>query len=158
MITARLLPHKFKKIGWIILIPATVSGLLLTWGQFDVSWAHARVFALLSDESFSHYQRFTFIHTDVTNTVVGILFITGAILVMFSRERQEDEFIARTRLTSLLWSVLVSYCLLLFAFIFVYGSAFLTIMVYNMFTIMIIFIVRFNYIMYKARKLLRYEK
>ena len=89
---------------------------------------------------------------------VNVLFIIGAMLVSFSKEKNEDEYIAGLRLSSLLWAVFVSYVLLLAAFLLVYGSPFLDVMVYNMFTILIIFITRFNYLMYKNSKTATDEK
>jgi len=78
--------------------------------------------------------------------------------VSFSKEKNEDEFIAEIRLSSLLWAVCVSYTLLLVAFLFVYGSPFFEVMIYNMFTVLIIFIVRFNYILYKNTRTVSDEK
>ena len=76
----------------------------------------------------------------------------------FSKEKNEDEFITEIRLSSLLWAVCVSYTLLLVAFLFVYGSPFFEVMIYNMFTVLIIFIVRFNYILYKNTRTVSDEK
>jgi hypothetical protein len=158
-----LLPHRYKKIGWIILIPAAVIGIILLIGDFETEWLTTRVFAFFSDEIRSGEfeigkSTFAFIDADITNTVVGVLFLAGALLTAFSRERQEDEYIEKIRLSSLLWAVWVNYLLLLLAFIFVYGFAFLNVMIYNMFTILIIFIARFNYILYQNRKGVADEK
>jgi hypothetical protein len=157
MTQSLLLPHRFKKIGWLILVPATILGIILAIGDFDTDWFSTRVFAFFSDEIKSGQfaeggKLFSFIHTNVTNTIVGVLFLIGALLTAFSREKQEDEYIEKLRLSSLLWAVWVNYILLLLAFIFVYGFAFLNVMIYNMFTILIIFIARFNYILYQNRK------
>jgi uncharacterized membrane protein len=73
-------------------------------------------------------------------------------MVGFSKEKNEDEFITNLRQSSLYWAVIVNYILLLFAFVFLYGIAFLNVMLYNMFTILIIFIVRFNYVLYRTSK------
>ena len=98
------------------------------------------------------------ITTDVTNTLVGLLFIVGGMMVSFSKEKREDEFIANLRLTSLMWSVWVNYALLLLSLIFVWGLAFFNVMVYNMFTILIIFIIRFNYLLYRSTKSMADDK
>ena len=163
MTQALLLPHRYKKIGWMILIPATLMGIILIIGDFETQWFSTRVFAIFSDEIKSGQfveggKVFSFIHTNITNTVVGVLFLVGALLTAFSREKQEDEYIDKLRLSSLLWAVWVNYLLLLLAFIFVYGFAFLNVMIYNMFTILIIFIARFNYILYQNRKGVADEK
>jgi hypothetical protein len=148
----KLLPHKYKKVGWIILIPATILGIILMFKGFESMSLNAKVFAIYNNEIFGKSQSFSFIHTNITNTIVGILFIVGALLVGFSKEKNEDEFITNLRLSSLLWAVFVNYILLLIAFAFIYGTVFLSVMVYNMFTVLIIFIVRFNYVLYRNSK------
>lgn len=153
-----LLPNKYKKIGWFILVPATLLGLALVYYDFEAEWISAPMFSIVTDGTGLQYSFFSVNNTNVTNTVIGSLFIIGAMLVGFSKEKQEDEFIAELRLSSLLWAVFVSYLLLLLAFIFVYGIPFLNVMVYNMFTVLIIFIVRFNYLMFKFAKRVPDEK
>lgn len=158
MPTKLLLPNRYKKIGWFILIPSTIAGLVLRYYDFDANWMHARVFAIASDGFLTNAKYFGLADMNITNTVVGSLFIIGAMLVSFSKEKNEDEFIAELRLSSLLWAVCVSYLLLLVAFLFVYGTPFLDVMVYNMFTVLIIFIVRFNFILYRNTKAVSDEK
>jgi hypothetical protein len=119
---------------------------------------HAKVFAVANDAEFGHYKYFSLSYTNITNTVIGVCFILGAMLVSFSKEKYEDEFIAEVRLSSLLWAVFVSYMLLLISFLFVYGTPFLDVMVYNMFTVLIIFIVKFNYSLYQNAKTVSDEK
>ena len=153
-----LLPNKFKIIGWFILIPTIIAGAFLTFTGFDSITLNAKVFALLNTEFMSETTYFQFIKTDITQTLVGVLFLIGGLLVSFSKEKIEDEYIAKLRLSSLLWAVGVNYILLLLCFVFVYGTGFLTVMVYNMFTVLIIFIIRFNYLLLKNAKMASYEK
>ncbi len=145
-------------IGWCLLIPAAVLGIILIFTDFEGMPLNAKVFAIFNEDILGKNRSFSFIETNVTNTVAGVLFIAGAIFVGFSREKREDEFIANLRLSSLLWAVFVNYILLLFSFIFVYGTVFLNVMIYNMFTVLIIFIARFNYILYKNSKSVPDEK
>jgi hypothetical protein len=153
-----LLPNRFKRVGWFILIPATIAGIIVSLTGYEAMALNARVFAFWNEGFLSDEENFTFITTNVTNTLIGILFIAGALFVCFSKEKREDEFIANLRLTSLMWSVWVNYAFLLLAFLFVYGIAFFNVMVYNMFTILIIFIIRFNYLLYKSSKTVTDEK
>lgn len=152
MSNSLLLPNKFKKIGWILLVPSFVVGLYLTIIGFEPKWLNGKMLSIFPTLSNGKY--FTVIDVNFMNTIVGVLFIVGGLLVSFSKEKNEDEFIAKIRLSSLLWSVLLNYVLLLFAFVFVYDTAFLNVMIYNMFTVLIIFIVRFNYILIKNSKFL----
>jgi ABC-type Fe3+-siderophore transport system permease subunit len=112
----------------------------------------------MNEELLENTTYFSIISKNVVPTAIGVLFIIGALLVSFSKEKLEDEFIAEIRQSSLLWAVLVNYILLLLAFVFIYGLAFMNVMIYNMFTILIIFIIRFNYILYKSSKEMPNEK
>ena len=152
MSTQLLLPNKFKKIGWFIFIPAFIAGLILCITDYQAAWLQTKVFAIVNEEILGKSQYFSFIKTNITNTLVGVLFIVGAMLVSFSKEKTEDEYITNLRLKSLQWSLLANNLLLFFAFLFVYGTTFLSIMIYNMFTMVIIFIIRFNYILYNNTK------
>lgn len=161
MKTKLLLPNQFKKVGWIILIPSTLLGLYVIISDNTFDFLNVRVFTIYN-KSFlfdsSETVRFGFIGHNLTNTVAGILFIVGAMFVAFSREKSEDEFIAKIRLESLLWATYINYAILLFCFLFFYEYEFLYVMIFNMFTILIIFIIRFYYMLHRAKKSLSHEK
>ena len=108
-----LLPNKFKNIGWFILIPVSIVGVYLSLTGFESVELNSKVFAVINEEFLGKSEYFSFIKTDITQTLVGDLFLIGALLVSFSREKIEDEYIAKLRLSSLLWAVLVNYILLL---------------------------------------------
>jgi Ca2+-dependent lipid-binding protein len=86
------------------------------------------------------------------------MLILGLAFVAFSRERSEDEFIARIRLESLLRATYLNYGILLLTIVFMYGSAFFMVLVFNMFTILVFFIVHFNLALAKARRNLRTDE
>ncbi len=153
-----LLSNKFKKIGWILLIPSAILGIYLSILNFEPEWLNSKVFALIYSEPFGRWQFFRIIEVNLTNTLTGVLFIIGGVLVGFSKLKREDESFSRIRLSSLLWAVWVNYLLLLIAFLFIYGTAFLTIMIYNMFTFLILFIGRFYFMLYKKNMHLPPEK
>jgi hypothetical protein len=153
-----LLPNKYKRAGWILLVPSFVLGVYLAASGFEPDWLNARMLALFPGGIFSERKLFGFTNVNLLNTIVGVLFIAGALLVGFTKEKTEDEFIYKLRLSSLLWAVLVNYSLLIIAFIFIYDTAFLNVMIYNMFTVLLLFIVRFNYILYKNSKTVTGEK
>lgn len=153
-----LLPNKYKTLGWILLIPSALIGLYLIITGFEPTLVRGKTFAVLSEGIFGARNTFSVIETDLTSTIVGTLFLAGALLVAFSRQKQEDEYIARIRMTSLLWAVLVNYVLLLLAFLLVYGLPFMSVMMYNMFTVLIIFIARFHFILYQNAKASTDEK
>ncbi len=158
MKTHLLISHKYKKVGWVILIPAAIMGLLMLIFGFDRFSITAPAFAIYSDAIFEDDKYFQIIQNDILPTLIGIMFLVGALLVCFSKEKNEDEFISGLRLSSLLWAVLINYVLLILAFLFIYGIPFLSVMLYNMFTVLIIFIARFNYLLYRNSKSLADEE
>jgi len=150
-----LLPNKYKKIGWIIFIPALILGVIQLFFEFSPSWLTISLPHFFTERA---GKPFHFMEINLLNTIVGVFLIIGGLLVGFSKERNEDEFIEKIRLSSLLWAVWVNYLLLLLAFLFVYDFAFITVMIYNMFTVLLIFILRFNFILYKNTKSLLNDK
>lgn len=158
MKTKLLLPNKFKTPGWIMLIPTTLFGLYIIFSDFEFDFLDSRVFAFFSDEILGDSVTMGFIHTNLTYTITGIIFIISAFFVAFSREKTEDEFIARIRLESLLWATYINYGILLFCFLFFYDFGFFYVMIINMFTILVIFIIRFQYLLHRAKKSLSHEK
>ena len=149
-----LLPNRYKRIGWFIFIPSFFFGISILFFGFQPSWFEGKMVSLFPGEKII----IGLINVNLANTVIGVLFIAGALLVGFTKEKNEDEFISKIRLSSLLWAVLVNYILLIVAFVFIYETAFLNVMIYNMFTVLIIFILRFNYILYKSSKSVSDEK
>ncbi|MCO6497823.1 MAG: hypothetical protein J5I50_09195 [Chitinophagaceae bacterium] len=151
----KLLPHRFKAIGWIVLIPSALIGLLILSQQdgFLNLSIPGKIFAVVNNDIFEDPQYFTIIKTDLLATLLGALVTLGALIVAFSAEKEEDEFIAALRLSSFQWAVLVSYGILLFCFLFIFGLAFFTAMAINMFTVIFLFIIRFNYLLYKNKHL-----
>jgi small-conductance mechanosensitive channel len=158
MKTKLLLPNKFKTPGWIMLIPTTLFGLYIIFSGFEFDFLDAKVFTFYSNEILGESVTMGFVKTNLTLTVTGILFIISAFFVAFSREKTEDEFIARIRLESLLWATYINYGILLFCFLFFYDFGFFYVMIFNMFTILVIFIIRFQYLLHRAKKSLSHEK
>lgn len=159
MLKQILLPNRFKLVGWILLVPSAILGFLLMLSDLESRLKiNSKVFALYNDEIMGSERHTGIISTDITNTLVGVCFILGAMMVGFSKEKNEDEYVANLRLSSLMWAVWVNYVLLLLSFIFIYGMAFFNVMIYNMFTVLIIFIGRFNIILLKNKMISTDEK
>ena len=129
METRFLLPSKFKKIGWIILIPSSILGLLKIFSGFELESLDLKMFTICSGMP-SPFFRFGFDKVNLTGTIIGVLFILGAVMVAFSREKVEDEFISKRRLESFLWATYINYAILLFCFLFFYGTCFLYVMIF----------------------------
>ena len=91
-------------------------------------------------------------NNNLTDEIALTGIIISLLLIAFAREKEEDEFIHLTRLESWQFAVLVNFVLLLVAIWALYGFAFLNVMVYNMLTILVIFIIRFQWMVYRNKK------
>lgn len=156
-----LLSNQFKRIGWILFIPSVILGLLFVIFQFEPKFLEIKVFALL-ESSLAPWDAghgFCVItQTNAIDEIIGILLIVSSFFIAFSKEKTEDEFISKIRLESLLWATYVNYAILIITILFVYGGSFFWVLVFNIFTILLFFIIRFNLVIRKTRKLAKDEK
>jgi len=142
-----LFPYQYKKIGWLILIPTAILGLLELMFEFEPAFLTFEFPASIGGMPFSKTNT-----NNILNEILGVLVIISALMVAFSKEKLEDEYISKIRLESLVWAVYLNYGILLVGIIFIYGLDFFWVMVLNMFTVLLFFIVRFNWQISKFRK------
>lgn len=151
-----LLPHRFKAIGWCLIALGLIGHLGNSIWHIEIPFW---VFDVHRGSFFTHGEPGPGIAVhDISLSLIGILAIVGALMVGYSREKEEDEFIARLRLTSLQWAVLVNQLLLIVGILVVWDMDFLVVMLYNIVTVPLIFIVRFNYLLFRYAKQARHEK
>ena len=153
METRFLLLNRFKKFGWVFLCLA-----LLLWIYSSVveniSWLNLPVFCIYCDRPFANesLRFFGIIQDNFALELICLLFITGSLLVAFSKVKQEDEFILKIRLESLVWATYLNFFVLVGALLFVYGGLFLEILFVNFFTFLFLFIIRFHWVYYQAQR------
>ncbi len=136
-----LLPNKYKWIGIILLIPSLVLGAFYRFANFE--------FDFLEIEK--SQKEFLDKHFNLTDELALTGIIVALLFIAFAREKQEDEYINTIRLESLQWAVLINYILLLVATWLIHGFAYIDVMMYNMLTVLIIFIIRFHVVLRKNR-------
>ena len=147
-----LLPARFKKLGWFLFIPSVILGFLTVLNDWEPSFLDIKVPALFIDEFIGENKLAEIVTNNVLNEILGALVIVSGLIVAFSKEKEEDEFIASIRLRSLVWATYFNYFVLLFAVLFIYELSFAWVMIFNMFTILLFFIVRFNFSLLKLQK------
>lgn len=158
MKTNFLLAHRFKRIGWLLFIPGVILGILVMFFDFEPELLNINQFAIWSDGFIDKSHYFYLTKNNVLNELTGVLLIVGALFIAMSKEKYEDEYISKIRLESLVWAVYINYALLLLAMLFVFEGAFFTIMVFNIFTILIFFIIRYNWMLHKLKSGSQYEE
>jgi hypothetical protein len=152
----QLLPHRYKRAGWVLLVPSILLGLYtLLINDFE-SELTIRTFGWFGGSILGGQSKpaIRWDKIDLLHNVVSILFLIGGMLVLFSREKKEDEYIDQLRLRSFQAAVFINYILLFFCILFIHGFSFLNVMISQLFTVMIIYIVRFHYLLYKTSKII----
>ena len=144
MKTLFLFPHKWKKVGWILLFPFLILGIMNVHYEFEFDW--------LDVDMERSYGLFKTEVENFTNELAAIGVLAALGLIAFSKMRVEDEYLMKICLDSLLISIYLHYVLIFLAILFLYNEDFFFVMIYNLYTPLILFIVVFHY------KILRHEK
>ena len=147
-----LFPHRFKRIGLLILIPSAILGLYMIFSEWQPDFLTMQVPAFFVSEIFGEHRFISMVENNIVDEILGVLVIIGSLLVAFSKEKDEDELIGNIRLESLVWATYVNYGILLLALILLYDMSFYWVMLLNMFTILIFFIIRFHWMMMKFKQ------
>jgi len=131
-----LFPHIFQPIGWIIFVPSLIMGALIYLGVLSFA--------------------------GITETVVNdfvIIFITlGALFIVCSKERIEDEMTKSIRLASLLNSIYAYVALLVCCTILINGIAFLGFAIFNLVLLPILFVCNFRLEMHRYNNMCEDEE
>jgi hypothetical protein len=138
-----LLPYRFKWIGLVLLIPFLIIGILNRYNGLEFSFL--TVYSAKKD-FLTPVQNLTD-ELALSGSIISLLFIA------FAREKNEDEFIYHNRLESWECAVLINFILLLLASWIFYNEAFIDVMMYNLLTPLIIFVVRFHWVLFRNKQL-----
>lgn len=151
MKTNYLLPNKFKTIGWILFIIGIIGGIFIYLSDYESDALTVNVLSVYN-ESFLGSEKgfFQIIENSILDELIALAIIVGGLLVGFSKEKVEDEFIYKLRKDSLVWAIIFNYSVLILTIIFVYDLAFFDVLVFNMFTPLLFFIFRFNFLKHKS--------
>tara|TARA_R110002049_G_scaffold123874_1_gene279203 strand:+ start:3728 stop:4201 length:474 start_codon:yes stop_codon:yes gene_type:complete len=153
MQTNYLLPHKYKIWGWVLFIIGIIYGLVIAYSGYDYEPIQMKVLSILNEGLMdgNDLQLFKIIETGISSELASIAIIVGGLIVGFSKEKIEDEFIYKLRKDSLVWAIIFNYFVLILTIIFIYNLTFFHVLVYNMFTPLLFFIFRFNFLKLKSR-------
>ena len=143
MKTKLLLPYSVKRIGYILVWPFLALGIAYLGWDFSFPWLnyHSGKPGLNLDTN-----------SNFTDELAAIGLIISLFLIAFSKEKVEDEAISFFRQEALHWAVYANYLVLVLAILFCYGGLFFTVMSVNLFTVLMIFILRFRYVLYQHNK------
>ena len=152
-----LFPSFCKKAGLGMFVPFAVAGVCMLGSWWNLEWS-LPVFALAADPLGASGGSFVTVHTDVFPTLVIFGLVVSLLMICFSREKDEDEYVAQLRCRTLVVSVMASYVCLLVGNLFIYGFPFLTFLFVNLFTVLVVYALLFHYRLYRSRRSAGYEE
>jgi hypothetical protein len=159
MKTHFLLPNKFKAMGWILFVPCFIISILVSIFNINLdNYLKIKVFAFTETGIMVPNNYFSIIENSIADELLLFGLIVGGILIGFSKLKMEDEFTSKIRYESLVWATYLNYGLILLFTIFIYGMSYLNVLFYNTFTLLLFFIIRFHYQIYKLNKTLSDDK
>jgi hypothetical protein len=122
-----LLPYPLKLAGIFLTLSGLVFAALYFWFDFRFTMP---VFAVFS--SFVETKIFATFRTNFADELTMLLLIAGLGLIVFSKEKTETENIDIFRTKALANASIANTIFLLFSILFVYGSGFIAILVFNL--------------------------
>lgn len=135
MKTDYLLSPSCKKVGLWLGIPFVLGGLYLL---SNGSWMDTFLSQIGMRDCFDEL------------VVIGLA--VSLLLASFSREKDEDEYIAHLRMQAWTMAVVCNYLILIVGTLCIYGFPYLNFMCLNMFTVLILFLVIFHWKLWRFRK------
>jgi len=129
-----MLPHRYKPIGSVLVLIGLGLAIFYSLHKIDIS---VPVFAIHS--SYLETKYFAIIKNNIFEELIILFFITGFILTAFSKERLETEMYRKIRGEAWQAAVLLNSAILIFATLFIYGTGFMMLLIYNLFSIFIFF-------------------
>ena len=132
-----LFPHIFQPIGWIMFVPSLIAGILI--------YFRMPLFGVGITETIA-----------IDSVIIGIAL--GALFIVCSKERIEDEMTKSIRLASLLNSIYAYVILLVTCTILINGADFLMFAVFNLVLFPVIFVCNFRLEMHRYNKMCEDEE
>jgi hypothetical protein len=176
MKTKNLLPNRWKPIGWVFLVLFMPVGVWCLFSdetfpiqaEVTIPWPFEDGYALsgtisnggsqISGSSTPDENPTGTLTLNLIDEIISLAIMAGLFLTGFARVKNEDERTAQMRLGALQWAIYGHTLVLVLCILFVHGLPFLDVMIYNMFTPLLIFVLRFHWLLFKeAREVRRNE-
>ncbi|WP_157966110.1 hypothetical protein [Cognataquiflexum aquatile] len=147
MLTKLLLPYRLKFIGLALLLPMTLLLILSGVHEYELSWLTWDGFRKTGDLFYGSDENFTYEFAYI-GTFLSMF------LIAFSKEKIEDEYIQKLRLDSLLLAFYLYSLISILGTLVFYSFDYLLFMGYNTFSLQLVFIIRFRWVMYRQQETL----
>jgi hypothetical protein len=142
-----LFPHQWMVRGIILFIAGLICFIIQQQYFFEIdAWLHSHSPVAGLDSQV------------LLDDVVYLSLVAGLLLAAFSKEKIEDEQIAQLRSDSLQWAIYVNYGIFIVCTIFINGTDYLSVIMYNVLSPLLFFMIRFRWKMYLLNRSLKTEE
>jgi hypothetical protein len=139
---------KYKNPGIMLLIAALIFTIYYFLFNFRFSFP---VFAVIS--SYSETKFFWSFSTNFADELILILFTSGFTLTIFSQEKTEYREYKLIRRKAVYYTIVAEFGYLIFIILFSFGSAFIALVIVNLFLPFVLYLVFFNKMKLKVLKM-----
>ncbi|WP_297334923.1 hypothetical protein [Algoriphagus sp.] len=135
-----LLPHRYQQLGWFSLIPFACFAYGSAFHDFELKW--------LDLGPISVPNAFEGTDNNLSNELSILGLFSALFLISFSKEKNEDEYIQKLRLDSILISCYLYFFLHMGGALVFYSLDYLSFLFFNLFSIPLIFILHFRWTLF----------
>ena len=140
-----LFPYPWKWVGAVLVLIGLAGLVYYIFFDFQLILP---VFAVIS--SFLETRLFTIVRTNIADELIMVTLLAGFFLLAFSKERKEEERFDQLRFRAWVRSVQVNSLLLFVSILFFYGNGFLGVLLVNLVSTFIWYLVLFRFLRRKA--------
>ncbi len=137
-----MISYRFKIPGLILVLVGFALAIVYTFHKMD--WS-VPVFAVQSSYLSTRY--FTVIETNIFEEAILLCFFLGFLMTAFSKDKDEREEFTKLRGEAWQKAVLVNLLILIFGTLFIYGTGYVSLLVFNLVSVFVFF-----HLFYYARK------
>ena len=144
------LPNKLRIYGWVILLFGIILGVSRFYFGVKPEFLNIKVFAVYSKYFETNY--FKVIENHVSEELTALLILVGLFILSFTNEKIENDSVSAIRYKSFIFTFYINTVLISLSFLFVYVFGFINILVINVFSPFIIYIILSRYFLSKILK------
>lgn len=147
-----LFPRKYIAVALPVAVLCITYFTLITLEAIECPFVFTTkvpMFSLVHDKLFEpNHTYFGWESRNIEKELLGITLIVSALVIAFTKEQVEDEFIQSLRHQALQWSIVVSYIAVIIGVLIFYNLDYVTFSSWALLFPLASFILRFRYLLY----------
>jgi hypothetical protein len=157
----QLLPHRVKLPAAVVFYLSLTAGAILYFsneGELS-NWLELEIWvpALINDD-FMNESSGLWIKNNIVDELLSLLILCAGTTLVFAKEKIEDEYTTLLRSSALQWAMIVNTLIVLLATFTVYGLAYFNFMVIQLFSLLLLFNLRFQYTLFRHYSSLSHDE